>query len=88
MNIGKAVAIFTNIDREDISLEEKGTAIYEVLKMPTHDGIRKDRMLKVIDWLLRLSFDLPNDDPFAENIIAFPRKVGDRHAIVKKVTKD
>lgn len=27
--------------------------------MPTHNGINKDAMLKVIDWLLRLAYDVP-----------------------------
>jgi hypothetical protein len=58
MNIGKACAIFAQIDSEEYTDEEKGTAIYDVLKMPTHNGVTKDQMLKVIDYLLKLAFDL------------------------------
>ena len=59
MKIGEAVAIFLEIDRDDKTAEEKGTAIYEVLKMPTHNGITKKQMLAVIKWLFNLCFDVP-----------------------------
>ena len=59
MNIGKAVAIFANIESPDYTDEEKGTAIMQVTQMPTHNGITKTAMLKVICWLLNLAFDLP-----------------------------
>lgn len=59
MKIGKACAIFMNIDSPDYTTEEKGTAIMHVVEMPTHMGITKDAMLKVIWWLLNLAFDLP-----------------------------
>ena len=59
MNIGKAVAIFSNIDSSDYTIEEKGTAIMKVAQMPTHNGITKTAMLKVIWWLLNMCFDLP-----------------------------
>jgi hypothetical protein len=59
MNIGKACAIFQQIDSDKYTDEEKGTAIYDVLKMPTHNGITKDQMLKVINYLLGLAFELP-----------------------------
>lgn len=57
-NKGEAVAIFKQIDISDRSLDEKGEAIYEVLDMPTHNGITKDEMLKVIRFLFNLCFDL------------------------------
>lgn len=57
MTIGTAVGIFQNIDREDIHDEEKGTAILNVLDMPTHNGITKECMLRVIRYLLHLAFD-------------------------------
>lgn len=59
MNIVKAVAIFANIESDKYTDEEKGTAIMEVAQMPTHNGITKTAMLKVIWWLLNLAFDLP-----------------------------
>ncbi len=62
MKIGKAVGIFTNIESSDYTIEEKGEAIMQVCKMPTHNGIGKDYMLKVIWWLLTLAFDLPEDE--------------------------
>lgn len=59
MNIGKAVAIFTNIESDKYTVEEKGTAIMLVSQMVTHNGITKTAMLKVIWWLLNMCFDLP-----------------------------
>lgn len=58
MKIGKACAIFMQIDSDKYTVEEKGTAIYEVLQMPTHNGITKGNMLSVINFLLRLAFDV------------------------------
>lgn len=63
MTIGTAVAIFLNIDREDIHDEEKGTAIHMVLDMPTHNSITKDKMLQVIRYLLHLAFDFEEEVP-------------------------
>ncbi len=51
MNIGRAVAVFADIDSDNYSEEEKALAIYVVLNMPTHMGIKKDEMLCVIKWL-------------------------------------
>ena len=59
MRIGKACAIFLEIDSDQYTPEEKGEAIYEVLKMPTHMGITKGAMLKAIRYLLELAYDLP-----------------------------
>lgn len=42
-------------------------AIYEVLKMPTHNGITKDAMLKVIEYLLNLAFDIPEENEAEQN---------------------
>lgn len=61
MNIGKACAIFLEIDSDKYTPEEKGMAIYEVVKMPTHMGITKDAMLKVIRYLLELAYELPEE---------------------------
>lgn len=65
MPIGKAVAIFMDIENKQYTEDEKGTAIYNVCKMPTHNGISKDFMLKVIWWLLRRLFDLSEEDEYA-----------------------
>ena len=56
MNNGKACAIFVNIDSDKYTDEEKGEAIRDVLLMPTHNGITKGQMLKVIHYLLWLAF--------------------------------
>lgn len=61
MRMGKACAIFLNIDSEQYTDNEKGTAIKRVLDMATHNGITKDHMLKVINYLLYLSFDVPEE---------------------------
>ena len=45
MKTSKACAIFENIDSSDFTELEKGEAIYEVLKMPTHNSITKDSAL-------------------------------------------
>ena len=58
MNIGKAVGIFCNIDSKEYSDEEKAVAIFEVLKMPTHNGIRKEAMLEVTQWLFERCFEV------------------------------
>lgn len=58
MKIGKACAIFLQIGSEKYTDEEKGTAIFEVLKMPTHNGIPKSAMLEVIGYLMNLAFDV------------------------------
>lgn len=59
MKINTACKIFLQVNSDKYTDEEKGTAIYEVLKMPTHNGITKDAMLKVIEYLLNLAFDIP-----------------------------
>ena len=59
MKINTACQIFLQVNSDKYTDEEKGTAIYEVLKMPTHNGITKDAMLKVIEYLLNLAFDIP-----------------------------
>lgn len=51
MNIGKACAIFMQINSDKFSDEEKGEAIYHVMKMTTHNGVTKSSMLAVIGWL-------------------------------------
>jgi hypothetical protein len=54
MQIGKAVAIFMQIESDKYTEEEKALAIHEVLKMPTHNGITKDMVLKVTKYLLQI----------------------------------
>lgn len=62
MKIGKACAIFMQIESDKYTVEEKGMAILEVLKMPTHNGVTKDSMLRVIKFLLYLAFNVPEQE--------------------------
>lgn len=62
MDLGKSIAIFEQIENDKYDLQEKGQAIYDVLNMETHNSITKAMMLKVIKWLLELSFDLPKTE--------------------------
>ena len=61
MRLGMSVAIFDNINSNDYSDEEKGLAIYDVLNMPTHMGIKKDSMLSVIKWLWNKCYEMAGD---------------------------
>lgn len=61
-----AIAILTNISTPELTDEEIGTAILEVLKMPTHMSISKRVLIKVIEWLFFKLFDVPEDE--AENV--------------------
>lgn len=67
MKINTACKIFLQVNSDKYTDEEKGTAIYEVLKMPTHNGITKDAMLKVIEYLLNLAFDIPEGSEVEQN---------------------
>jgi hypothetical protein len=58
MNIGKACAIFEQIESEKYSDEEKAASVLMVLAMPTHNGVTKDAMLRVIRWLFPMAFDV------------------------------
>jgi protein-L-isoaspartate O-methyltransferase len=51
MPIGKLYTIFTEINRSDFTDEEKATAIYEIMNLPTHNGITKAQMIEVIKYL-------------------------------------
>lgn len=61
MNIGTAMGIFMHIDSPNHTDEEKGLAIYEVCKMPTHNSIRKKDLFAVIWYLLNMVFELPEE---------------------------
>ena len=52
MNIGKACAIFAQIDSDKYSDAEKLEAVREVVEMPTHNGITKATMLTVLRWFV------------------------------------
>lgn len=57
MKTGKACAIFYDIESDKYTNLEKGEAIQEVLDMPTHNGITKSTMLKVIKYLFDMVFE-------------------------------
>lgn len=61
MRFGKAYAIFANIESPDYTDEEKGAAILQILKMETHNSVTKAAMLEVINYLLHLAFEVPED---------------------------
>lgn len=63
MHIGKAVAIFSQINSDKYTELEKAEAIYQVAEMPTHNSITKREMLAVIKWLWnkRYEFDTKNE---------------------------
>lgn len=58
MELGRARAIFDNIESAPESIEEKGAAIYLVMNMETHNSVTKADMLKVIRWLWNQTFQL------------------------------
>ena len=66
MKISEVCRIFDHIDSTEYTDEQKGMAIYQVTKMFTHNSITKASMLKVIEYLLNLSFELPEEDKNAE----------------------
>lgn len=57
MNIGKACAIFENINSEKYSEYEKAMAIYIVMNMETHNSVTKASMLEAIRWLWDRNFE-------------------------------
>lgn len=61
MKLAKAIGIFHNIDSDNYTDDEKGTAVFHVCKMATHNSITKAAMLKVIWWLLNLAFDITEE---------------------------
>lgn len=69
MKLGKAMALFLDIENEEYSDEEKATAIYHVMNMITHMSINKDAMIKAIKWLWHRHYEwvIPEDE-FKEGI--------------------
>lgn len=58
MTVAKALSIFMDINNEKYTEREKARAIRRVLKMPTHNSITKDSMLKVIEWQWHKMYEL------------------------------
>ena len=65
VTFGKAYHIFSDNENPEVSDEEKGAAILKIINMETHNSVTKASMLKVIRWLLELSFEVP-DGKFPE----------------------
>ena len=61
MNRGKAIAIFKDIFRADLSDEERGTAIKIVLQMETKNSITKKDMVEVMRYLWHMVFTETED---------------------------
>ncbi len=61
MTTVKAMSIFTDINNEKYTELEKAQAIHKILKMPTHNSIPKDSMLKVIRWLWDKTYEWSED---------------------------
>lgn len=61
MKIGQALSVFMDIESNEHTMKEKGEAIHRVLQMPTHNGVTKDMMMKVIRWLFNIIFDAQKD---------------------------
>lgn len=57
MSTGKAIAIVKDIQRTDVTDEEKALAIYVVMEMPTHMSITKDELINAIKWLWHYSWE-------------------------------
>ena len=51
MTTGRAILIFSDIKNPGFAEKEKALAIHMVLRMSTHNGVTKDKMLEVIEWL-------------------------------------
>ena len=58
MDIGKARAVFENINSDKYSDNLKAMAIYRVMYMETHNAVTKASMLEVIRWLWDRQFGL------------------------------
>lgn len=58
MNIGKSIAICLQIENENYTEEEKALAIYNLLQMPTHNGITKDSLLKIILYMFNQLYEI------------------------------
>lgn len=58
MSIGEARRIFDNIDSQQYTDEQKGEAILRVLKMETHNSVKKESLLKVIGYMFDLCFEV------------------------------
>ena len=68
MNIGRAIAIVTNIESDKFNDDEKTFAIYEVMNMPTHNSITKSVLIKVIKWMWHKFREIEKEGQSNDNI--------------------
>lgn len=52
MNKRTAVAIFKDIHSDETDVEDKITAIQDVIGMETHNSVTKNDMLEALRWLM------------------------------------
>lgn len=58
MTFGEAYKILENIDSNEYTVEEKGTAIRVIMDMETHNGVTKTVLLRVLNWLWNEHYEL------------------------------
>lgn len=56
MNPAKATAIFKHINADLSTDMEKMAAIYQVLNLPTHNGISKDSIIEAFKWMFSIEY--------------------------------
>ena len=61
INVGKANAVFKQIESDEYSEDEKLRSILTVLDMPTHNGITKDTILKALRWLCEYTIEVDEE---------------------------
>lgn len=60
MNIGKACAVFEQINSEKYEEQEKINAIKQVIEMPTHNGISKAEIMDAFRWFFNWAVEESN----------------------------
>lgn len=61
MSLGRARAIFNDINRPGLTDIERGEAIKVVMEMETHNSVTKAAMLGVIRYLWNMIFQMEDD---------------------------
>lgn len=61
MSLGRARAIFDDINRPGLTDIERGEAIKVVMEMETHNSVTKAAMLEVIRYLWNMIFQMEDD---------------------------
>ncbi len=61
MSLGRARAIFDDINRPGLTDIERGEAIKAVMEMETHNSVTKAAMLGVIRYLWNMIFQMEDD---------------------------